>query len=487
MSDSVSRVRTGLPGLDRVLNGGLAQGRMYLVHGQPGTGKTILGMHFLETGLENDETVLFVHGEESKDEILTNGAELGIDVSNAKFLDLGPESDFFSEHQSQDLVDPSSIERHRHTGRIHEAIEEVDPDRLVFDPITQLRYFEASEYQFRKRILSFIRFLKERNTTIYATATLADNRAYSTEIQSLSDGIIRLRRGKQGRRLDAVKHRGFGQQDGTHGMEIRDQGIEVFPSLVPESQERSFEIEQYASGIDGLDDLLGGGLERGTISFVTGPTGVGKTTVATKFLANATRAGAKSAMYLFEEGIETLEHRSETVGIPVTELRERGDLIIDAVEPLAMSAEEFAQRVEGQVADNDVDLVLIDGIDGYTLSLQGEEHLLVEKLHALTRHLKNRDVTVVVTDEMSQINGIQYATSSNVSYVADNILFMGYVEGEGTIEKVIGVLKKRASGFERTLREFEITENGIAVGDPLTERTGILGGGPPRERSHSQV
>ncbi|SFB73838.1 circadian clock protein KaiC [Halobiforma haloterrestris] len=475
------RIRSGIDGLDDVLRGGLVTGRLYLVCGRPGTGKTLLGMHFLEAGLERGETVLFVHGEESREEILTNGSRLGIDISDAAFLDLGPESEFFTEDRSYDLVDPAEVDHDRYTQDIHEAIREIDPARVVIDPITQLRYIEPNEHQFRKRILSLMRFLKERDTTVVTTATVSGDGEYDVEVQSLSDSVIELERGDGGRRLRVTKHRGYGQKRGSHGMEIRDGGIDVFPALVPERHDRSFDPHPLGSGNGALDELVGGGLESGTVTFVSGPTGAGKTTTAAQFLAQAAAEGTNAVLYLFEEGVDTFTHRSESVGLPITDLREEGSLAVEPIEPLSLSAEEFAHMVRERVERGDAEVVMIDGIDGYTMSLQGRTEGLVRKLHALTRYLKNRGVTVLVTDEIQQLAGVTNATSANLSYIADNIVFISYLEADGGLEKVIGVLKKRAGPFDRTLRTFEITADGVRIGGPVTSHTGVLQG-RPRER-----
>lgn len=478
MGSRVSSIRSGVDGLDELLCGGLVTGRMYLVQGKPGTGKTLLGMHFLEEGLRNDETVLFIHGEESREEILANGEAVGVDISEAAFLDLGPDSEFFTEDYSYDLVDPSDIERERYTQDIHDAIREIGPDRVVIDPITQLRYVEANDHQFRKRILSFMRFLKQGEVTVITTATPSPEQEYDTEIRSLSDGIIELDRGEGGRRIQVSKHRALGQREGDHGMEIRDDGIEVYPKLVPERTDQSFESKQLRSGIDGLDELIGRGFDQRTVTFISGPTGAGKTSTGTQFLAKAAEDGLKSAIYLFEEDAQTYEHRSESIGIPVSRLREDGSLSITEIEPRALSSEEFAHTVKRQTDRQGTDIVMIDGIGGYTVSIRGDETELIRDLHALTRYLKSRGVTVLITNEIPEITGISSATDSNLSYVADNIAFLSYVEMDASLRKVVGVLKKRTGGFEHTLREFEITEDGIRVGDPLTGLYGILQGTP---------
>ncbi|MFT4958422.1 MAG: circadian clock protein KaiC, partial [Halobacteriales archaeon] len=323
---TISQIGSGVAGLDELLRGGFIEERMYLVTGEPGTAKTTLGMHFLHEGLANDETVLYIHGEESAEELKINAGQFGIDISPVEFLDLGPDSDFFTEDSSYDLVDSSDIDQERYTAVIHDAIKDIGPDRVVLDPITQLRYLETSDYHYRKRILSFIRFLKKRGVTVLATATLGENQNASADIRSLSDGVIEFTRVKDGRRVEVVKNRGLGQIEGDHGAEIRSGGLEVYPRIHPEPSDRDFDPTPVGSGILELDEMVGGGFERGTVTFITGPTGAGKTTLATLYLAQAARQLGKSVIYLFEERIETFEHRCRSIGIPIDELQEQGVL-----------------------------------------------------------------------------------------------------------------------------------------------------------------
>lgn len=224
--------------------------------------------------------------------------------------------------------------------------------------------------------------------------------------------------------------------------------------------------------------MPGGGFDQRSVTFLSGPTGAGRSSTGTQLVARAAQDGLNSATYLFEENLETFTHCSEAIDIPVTERREDGVLSVTEVEPLSLSSEEFAHMVIDQVEDAGTDIVMIDGIDGYTISIQGQQQELVRELHALARYLKNRGVTVIITNEISEITGITEATDNQLSYIADNIAFISYVEMDGSLRKVIGVRKKRTGDFEKTFREFEITGDGIRVGEPLTGLYGILQGSP---------
>lgn len=474
---SLQQISSGVQGLDELLRGGFITGRMYLVTGQPGTGKTTLGMHFLQEGIANDETVLFIHGEESSAEILENAAQFGIDIGDAKFLDLGPSSEFFTDDESYDLVKPTDIKEDRYTDAINQAVTEVDPSRVFLDPITQLKYIETSEHHYRKRLLSFMRFLKERQITVLATATMDTPSTGNSQVRSLSDGVIEFTHAASGRRIEVSKNRGLGQFGGNHALEIRADGVEVYPRLIPEPGDNEFDPVPFESGIGSLDSLTGGGFERGTVTFISGPPGVGKTTSGALYLTQAATDGRRSVIYLFEEREQTFIHRCQSIGMPIDEMVADGTLTIQSIDPLTLSPEEFSHMVRTHVEDG-VELVMIDGFGGYTSAIQGDSTELKRDLHALTRYLVHNEVTVFVTDTIHQIAGISSATSSQISPIADNIMFLSFIEIDGSLRKVIGVLKKRAGRFEHTIREFEITANGIQIGEPMTHFRGILDGRP---------
>jgi circadian clock protein KaiC len=477
-ADTPGRVSTGITGLDELLDEGLPAGRSYMLRGEPGTGKTIVGFHFLTAGVAAAEDPLFVAFEEPRGDIERNAAELGFDLDGVEILDLSPSSDRFLEDRSYSAFQPSEVEGDEPTRRIADAVRERDPGRIFIDPLTQLRDLSPDDYQFRQDVASLMSFLRERGTTAMFT-TQPTERQPDDDLQFLGDGIVSLTRAGRGRRVAVEKLRGSDFRGGSHAFRIGEGGISVYPSLVPGDYEREFTTETVSSGVDELDALLGGGFERGTVSVITGPSGVGKSTTGSAFVQAAARRGEHATAYLFEETADQFRYRSDAIGFGMDELLEQGTLDIREVEPMELSADEFADRVREEVEEQDTTVVMLDGTAGYRLSLRDEEGLL-EKLHALCRYLRNVGVTVILVEEQSQVTGGFSATQENISYLADSILFLRYLELEGEIRKAVGVLKKRLGGFEPTLRSLSIDEDGLHVGEPMTDLRGVLTGTPER-------
>ena len=472
---SVERLSTGVDGLDDVLNGGLLAERTYMIRGPPGTGKTVLGLQFLTA--DPDDTALCVNFEETTENIEQNAESLGLDVSDVNFLDLSPDSDVFTETQSYDVFAPDEVESEGVTERITEAVDRYDPDRVLVDPVTQLRHFSPDDYQFRKEVASFMSYLRERGSTVLFS-TQPTEQEPDDDLQFICDGTISLGYAEKGRVVEVPKFRGSDFQRGEHTVDISEGGLSVYPILRPQRHETVFEAETLSSGVDGLDAMLHGGIERGAVTVISGSTGVGKTTTGSTFMTEAAKRDARSVIYLFEESLDTFLHRCRSIDMPVEEMRQAGNLQIEEREPLQQSADQFAANVRHEVEEEGADVVMIDGISGYRLSTRGDEEDLVRELHSLCRYCKNMGVTVIITDDVPGVTGDFEPTSARISYLADNILFLRYLELDGELRKAAGVLKKRASDFERTLREFRINENGVEVDEPLDGLRGILTGTP---------
>ncbi|WP_255152146.1 ATPase domain-containing protein [Halorarius halobius] len=478
MTDAYDRrLSTGIDGLDTVLNGGLFPNRAYMATGDPGTGKTLLGLHFLTAGRDAGETGLFVNLEETATAIERNAASFGVDMDGIEFLDLTPDVEAFTGDESYSVFSPAEVEGADIAGSITDSIDSIDPDRVFVDPITQLRMLAPDEYQFRKQVTGLVQLLKGHDATVLFASEATESKP-DDDLRYLSDGTLELTRAPQGRRIAVPKLRGSETAHGPHTVRITDAGMEVFPVLTPGEHTASFAATTVSSGVPEVDELLKGGLERGTVTVLSGPSGVGKTTLGTQFMKEAAGRGERSVIYMFEESTQTFVERSRHVNIPVTEMCDRGTLAIEEVEPSQVSPDEFADMVRTEVEARDAKLVMIDGIEGYRLSLRGDDDDLTQELNALGRYLRNMGVTVVLVDAVDSVTGDFQATKSGVSYLADNLVFLRYLELQGELRKAIGILKNRTSDFERTLREFEITRHGIKVGEPLQNMRGILSGTP---------
>ncbi len=480
----MTRCSTGITGLDEILQGGLLPQRAYLVRGGPGTGKTTLGLHFLQAGATAGERSLLITLESNEDQLRADASSQGLDLDGVHFLDLSPTREFFAEGQSYDIFSPAEVERDPTTQRIVETIEELKPDRVFVDAITTLRYLSPDAYQFRKQALSFLRYLVEKGATVLMssepTASVPDD-----DLCFMADGIVELEvlqeRGMLRRNLSVAKLRGSDFSGGSHSARLTHRGMEVYPRLVPATHERRFEPDLMPSGIPELDEMLGGGIERGTISILSGPSGVGKSTLGMQFMKEAATRGERSVVYAFEEQEDTLLHRCDNVGIPVRSMIASGTLSVVEVEPLRFSPAEFALRVRNEVEHRRARIVMIDGISGYRLTLAGDD--LVTHLHALGRYLKNMGVTVIFINELERITGDFQPTEAGVSYLCDNLIMLRYLELDGEMHKAVGVLKKRLGDFEKALRELRITSSGVRVGAPLKGLRGVLSGMPEWVRS----
>lgn len=469
-------VSTGIEGLDQILYGCFLQGQSYLIRGGPGSGKTTLGLHFLCQGCKEGDTSLLITLGESETQLRRNGQILGFEMEKIKILDLSPSSDFFTQVQTYDIFSPAEVERDPLTQKIIEQVNQLQPQRVFVDAITQFRYLTSDSFQFYKQILSFLRFLTEKNCTVMFS-TEASPSAPDHDLQFMADGVIHLDWCDEERTISVTKFRSSDFRGGQHSMILTAQGMQVFPRLLPHEQHKEILMEEsLPSGIPELDELLNGGLEKCTITILTGPSGVGKSTLGMQFIKEAASRGQYSLVCCFEESPHTLIRRCQGINMPIATMLERGVLSILAIEPLLYTPDQFANLVREQVEKNAIELVMIDSIAGYKLAFRQKN--LLREFHSLCRYLKNMGVAVILVNEVEKITGDFRVTELGISYLADNIVFMRYLEIKGELRRAIGVLKKRLTDFEKNLREIEITPYGIKVGKPLSNLRGILTGTP---------
>jgi circadian clock protein KaiC len=473
MADSARRLPTNVPGVDEVLEGGLQRRSATLVRGAPGAGKTIFGLHVL-AGNESD-TGLYINLGEPADYLQDTAAQFGLDTGNVAFLDRSPSRSQFEEDSTYDLFHTDEVETPSLVDAIREQVVETDPERVVIDPVTELRYLAPDEHQFREQVLGLLAFLKDEGATVVLTSQAAPSMP-DDDLQFLADAVLNLDREGRRRTLSVLKFRGSDSRTGPHSVTITEGGMRVWPRLEPARHGRTGSTETLSSGVTGLDAMLDGGLTTGTVTFLSGPTGAGKTTTGLQFLHTAAAGGRRSMLYSFEEGLDTMFERAEALGMPIRDLVDDGPLVATEVGPGKLTLDEFTHQLRTEVEQHGAEVVMLDGVSGYQRAFQTED--TAQELVHIGRYLRNMNVTGLVTNEVHQITGEFRVTEQQMSHLADSILVLRHVEYRGELRKVIGVLKMRTRNFENRLRLFRLTENGLTVGEPLSDLRGILTGTP---------
>ncbi|MFW6280683.1 MAG: ATPase domain-containing protein [Halanaerobium sp.] len=470
---------TNIAGLDEVLRGGLIPERFYLIRGGPGTGKTTLGLHFLMEGLKNSEKVLLVTMTEDIKKIKENGKKYNFSMNKINYIDLSPGADFISENKDYDLFSSAQSEQKPLIEKLTKKIDDLKPDRIFFDGFTQLKYLSSDQFKFRKQILSFMQFVKKYNSTILLTSEVGVSNP-DDDLQFMVDGILTISYENQNYYLEIKKYRGSSFKKGKHTLKFEEDGINVYPQLELQKNSLDYELELLSFGISEIDMLLHGGIEKGTTTIISGPTGVGKTSLGTQFIKENGNNNLASVIYTFEESYKTIMERSRSIKIPLKQLINDKKVFIEEISPLEYTPAEFAYKVSRDIKEKDISIVLLDSLTGYFLTFNSFDEMqkMITGVHYLCEYLKDQGVTVLMINESKKITGDFQATDSQTSFIADNLIFLRYIEIKGRLRKAIGVLKKRMSGFENTLRDFEISEEGIKVGKPLEDLRGILSGNP---------
>lgn len=479
------RLPTGIPGLDEILNGGLIPQRSYLLVGAAGSGKTVFSFEWLRQGRRAGERLLYITLTEPAGEIERNMATFGWESQNIEFLDLTPQADADETGEEYHVFAPSEVEQVPVWQAIYQAVKEKQPQRLVIDSVTQLRHLSTDEYQFRKKILALVGFLNRSGCTSllsFETSELERDTAVSLAV----DGLIRLRaeispsRVIGLRSVQVEKFRGSDFMSGLHPMRITGEGLHVFPHRIEAIGGNPPLGQKLSSGIPQLDELLGGGIESGTTTIITGPSGVGKTTLGVQFLTSGILRGQRAILFTFEEAVESIQMRARGLGAPLEPLLDAGILRIVRLNPMEQYPDEFLGMVRAAVDGEGASLVMIDSLRGYQLEMEQFGTPLTH-IHNLVHYLYRRGVTSFLVNEVEYITGSLRATELGVSHLSDNILLLRYAEYAGQVIKVIACLKKRLGDFQADLRELRITPEGIQVGEKLENLRGVLTGVPQYE------
>jgi circadian clock protein KaiC len=471
---------TGIPGLDDILVGGLVRQRLYLIEGLPGSGKTTLALQFLLEGLRRGERVLYVTLSETAEELEDVIRSHGWPTGGITMRELVPAGDSLDPDERYTMFHPSEVELSEATKTILADVERVRPHRVVFDSLSEMRLLAGNALRYRRQILALKQYFNGKRTTVL----MLDDRTSSEhdmQLHSLAHGVIYLEQifpefGVERRRLRVVKFRGKRFRGGNHDYIIRHGGLEVFPRLVAAEHRAHSERTRMPTGVPELDVLLGGGIERSTSTLFVGAAGTGKSSLAAQFVAANALAGADAAMFIFDESIDTLLTRTDSLGIPLRQAFDRGLATIQPVDPAELAPGQLTASIRAAVEERGVRIVVIDSLNGY-LNAMPEERFLTVQLHELLAYLGQRGVATVLVSAHAGLIGGPMNSPVEASYLVDAVILLRYFEARGEIRQAISVVKKRGGAHERTIREFRL-DHGIRIGEPLRDFRGVLTGVP---------
>ncbi|MGZ4964880.1 MAG: ATPase domain-containing protein [Limisphaerales bacterium] len=471
---------SGVPGLDAVLCGGFPRNRLYLIEGDSGVGKTTLALQFLLEGVRLNERCLYITLSETKDELLAVASSHGWSLDKINLLELSAIEQQLKSETEHTFFHPSEVELNKTTKILTDEIERYKPARIVFDSLSEMRLMAETALRYRRQILSLKQFLVGKNATILL---LDDNSAHENDqqVRSLAHGVLSLKKtspvyGINRRNLIVEKIRGVKFREGFHEYAIERGGINVYPRLVAAEHHTTFKRESVSSGIKGFDQLLGGGLDRGTSTIILGPPGTGKSTLAIRQAFVAGNRGEQANFYLFDETIGTFLSRARFLGMDLEPLMKKGLVNVDQVDPAEILPGELMNRIRRAVTHHGSRMIVIDSINGYLNAMPDDRYLSMQ-LHELLAYLNQQGVISLLVLAQQGLVG-QMQSIVDLTYLADTVVLLRFFEAAGEVKQAISVMKKRSGDHERTIREFKVGQGGISVGAPLKEFHGVLTGVP---------
>lgn len=476
-----NRLKSGIEGLDDILSGGFPANHLYLLEGDPGTGKTTLALQFLLEGTRLGERCLYVTLSESKSELQGVAESHGWSLDAIPIFEMSPHDEGIDPEAQYTVFHPSDVELADTIATVLKQVEDLQPTRVVFDSLSELRMLAGNPLRYRRQILGLKRYFSGRNCTVL----LLDDRTaegHDLQLQSIAHGVIIMESadrefGVKRRRLEVRKLRASRYREGFHDYAIETGGVIVYPRLVASEHVPGHKIEHLSSGMSELDRLLGGGLDSGTTTLLMGPAGCGKSTVAARYAVAAAERGETAAIFTFDETLTTFIHRCAGLGMDLDAHIRSGHIRISQLDPAEITPGQFVHQIRQLVEKTNTRVLVVDSLNGFLNAMPGELFLILQ-LHELLTYLDQQGVTTIFTLAQHGFMGNGMNAPVDVSYLADTVVLFRYFEFGGELRQAISVLKKRSGAHERTIHSLSFTDGTLKVGAALTDFRGIVTGLP---------
>ena len=485
MSDAgrvhIHLLSTGVPGLDRVLGGGLPEYSFNLIAGGPGAGKTTLAQQIIFANASPERRALYftVLGEPSLKMLRYQQAYSFFDAAKVdtaiRFVNLS------SVVLNGDLSQVLNI--------IVKTVEQKNPDLVVVDSFRTIAraavWAAGGELELQSFVQRLALYLTSWQVTSFLVGEYSENEMADNPMFTVADGIVWLyqsvERNSTVRKLQVMKLRGQAPMPGLHTFRITDDGIQVFPRIMRHlaAPPRTYPAARLSTGVAGLDEMLGGGIPAGDAVLVAGPSGSGKTVFATQFIAEGIHHDESAVIAVFEEHPEEYVARAAGLGIDLVEMVRQNKLRIIYLRPLDLSVDETLTEVQDSVVQVNAKRVVIDSLSGFELALAPTfREDFRESLYRMVGALTGGGVTVLMTVEVIEAYTDLRFSPHEVSFLADDIILQRYVEINGELLKMLTVVKMRSSAHSQELRQYQITSHGMVVGESLTQYQGLITGVP---------
>jgi circadian clock protein KaiC len=478
---TIRKLPTGVPGLDEILGGGLPEFSFNIIAGAPGCGKTTLAHQIMFANASPERPALYftVLGEPAIKMLRYQQQFAFFDQSkinsSIRFINL---SQVVLEHGLDEVL-----------AAIIKEVEAASPAIVIVDSFrTIVRKIKAAlcgEIDLQGFIQRLALQLTSWEATTFLIGEYTEGELRDNPVFTVADGLFWLSQSVERnaviRKLQVIKLRGQASMPGLHTFRITSEGLQTFPRAIGITGESSHVKGQrrLSTGVSELDAMLGGGIPEGDSLLLSAPSGGGKSTLATRFIAEGLRQGEPGIVAVFEETPSEYVQRAAMFGLDFEKPQKDGTLKIIYIRPLDLSVDETVHEIVNAIKTIGCKRLVIDSLTGFEMALApGFRTDFRESLYRMIATLTRLGVTIISTVEIEETFTAMDLSNFSVSFLSDDIVRMRYVSINDQLRKMITVVKMRRSAHSHDMREYEITARGMVIGQPIRYLRGLTSGIP---------